>query len=143
MQNKYTNSILTIIAGCLIFQVVQSLMQKPIPITVKTEETEKPPTGTLDVRIVGVSDPLKVNLVSLGGDTLSRVGSQVVLPVGVHNTVEVDVKGIGGDTLSRVGGQVVLPVGVHNTVEVDVLAVDGALAGPSYKSGLPVYIMSP
>ena len=113
MQTKYTNSILTIIAACLVFQVVQSFRQKPIPVTVQTQEKSATPTGTLDVRIVGVSDPLRVNLVSVGGDTLSRVGGQTVLPVGVHNTVEVNVKG-----------------------------VDGGLAGPSYARGLPVWIMT-
>ena len=56
--------------------------------TVQTEDKAAIAPGTLDVRIVGVAEPLRVNVVSVGGDTLSKVGSQVVLPVGVHNTVE-------------------------------------------------------
>jgi hypothetical protein len=112
---KYTNTLLTIIAACLIFQIAQSFAPKPIPVTVQTQEkTAAAPTGTLDVRVVAVSEPLKVDISSVGGSTLDEVEGRTVLPVGVRNTVETDIKGVDGH-LSHVSGEGDgLPVAVLN-----------------------------
>jgi hypothetical protein len=95
---KTINTLLTIIAACLIFQVAHSFVQKPIPVTVQTQETTAAaaPAGTLDVRVVDISAPLKVDISSVGGTTLDEVDGRTVLPVGVRNTVETDIKGVDG-----------------------------------------------
>ncbi len=114
---NYANVILTIIAACLVFQVVRALTPKPIAVEVQNPP-DKIPT-TLSVRIVGISQPLDVNLATIGNDSLSRVGGQVVLPVGVHNTVDVDIKGLNGHTMrssimSAGSGSEGLPVCILN-----------------------------
>jgi len=126
MNTKYTNTVLTIIAVCLIVQIVHSFTQKPIPVVVQAQDRPASPTGTLDVRVVDVtkeipvtvqkfpSDTIDINIKGIGGDTLSRVGSQVVLPVGVHNTVDVDIKGVDGHLSHVLGEGDGLPVAVLN-----------------------------
>lgn len=81
----YTNFLLSIIAGCMVYQVSQTLAGKFTP-TTSSHTTDL--QSVSDVRIVATSGMIPVNIESIGGDTLSRVEDQVVLPVGVHNTVE-------------------------------------------------------
>jgi hypothetical protein len=107
---------------------------KELPVAIqKSDDTQKTP---LEVKIVGATaelpvtvqnqkgfefptGPIDINIKSIGGDTLNRVGSQVVLPVGVRNTVDVDVKGLNGRTmsssiLSAGGGAAGFPVVILN-----------------------------
>ena len=98
----YTNLLLTIIAACLVFQVTRAFTPTPQPVTIQNPSlpvvVQNPAVpesmpATLNVRVVGVTQPMDVNLARVGGDTLSKVGGQVVLPVGVHNTVETKIVG--------------------------------------------------
>ena len=104
----YTNLLLTVIAACLVFQVTRTLAPTPIPVTIRDSAvpvTVQNPTvsesmpATLDVRVVEVTKPVDINVSRVGGDSLSRVGTHIVLPVGVHNTVDVDIKGLNGQTM--------------------------------------------
>jgi hypothetical protein len=100
MQNKITNSLLAIIAACLVIQVIHSLVQKPIPVKVQTQEKSTAFSGgTLDVRIVDVSQPLKVDLSTMAGEKLDVENGEPVLPVAVRNTIVADanITGVGGD----------------------------------------------
>jgi len=98
---KTTNTLLSIIAACLIFQVAHSFTQTPIPVTVQTQErSAASPTGIL-----------KVDITSVGGTTLDEVDGRTVLPVGVRNTVETDIKGVDGHLIDGLPCDA-LPVGM-------------------------------
>ena len=153
---KITNVLLSIIAACLVFQVAHSFIQKPIPVIVQTQERTAAPTGTLDVRLVGIADKL---------DQIFQPSTQTPIPVivqnqlptpsgtlnvkivGVSDTLKVDIANVGGKALDEVDGQIVLPVGVRNTVdanikgtvETDIKGVDGKLA--DFGQALPVVDM--
>jgi len=106
MQSKYGNIILTIIAGCLVFQIFQSFRQKPVPVVIQ-QEAKQPPISfpqSLDVRIVGTTEPLKMDLVTIGGfpfviDTRKPtlpIRSSDPIDVNVENTADVNIKGVDG-----------------------------------------------
>jgi hypothetical protein len=101
---KITNILLTIIAACLIFQVVQSLTQKPVPVTVQAQGKTSSDASTT----------LKVDIVSVGGTALDEVEGRTVLPIGVRNTVGVDIKGVDGHLSHVLGEGDGLPVAVLN-----------------------------
>ena len=106
MQSKLTNSLLAIIAGCLVFQVSQSLKSK----TIASQSSALAP----GVQTVKVVEPLAVNVVGIGGKPLDEVAGRVVLPVGVRNTVEVDIKGVDGGLTHVFNGSDGLPVVIIN-----------------------------
>lgn len=137
MNAKYTNVVLTVIAVCLIFQVVHSLTQQPIPVVVQTQERPAAKPTTIDVRVVDVAKELPVAIQNQKSNETPKtplevkiVGVSADLPVTVQNQkgfefptdpIDINIKSVGGDTLRRVGAQVVLPVGVENTVDTKIV----------------------
>jgi hypothetical protein len=135
----YNSVLLTIMTACIAFLVYAEYKNKSegtpvivtnssipitvngdgIPVMVNNQKDNNPFPTSLDVRVVDIAKTMNVNLTSVGGDTLSSVGGQIVLPVGVHNTVDVDIKGVNGNTMrssimSAGGGQSGIPVIVLN-----------------------------
>lgn len=147
---KYTNILLTIIAACLVLQVAHSFLQKPVPVTVQTQEKVATPPSTLDVRIVGIDEKLhqifqpsiqKPVPVIVQNQPAAPSGTLDVRVVGVSDKVKVDIASVGGDALDAVNGRTVLPVGVRNTVGVDIKGVDGHLLDTIPVNSLPVGIV--
>jgi hypothetical protein len=106
----YTNSILTVIAGLLAVIALRpaapsaakstDLPRIPIEVKLVASSFDLPVLVKNQVeKAAEVKGPIDINIVSVGGDSLSRVGSRIVLPVGVQNTVDVDVKGLNGITM--------------------------------------------
>lgn len=103
-------------------------VSKELPVAIQNQKSDTSPKSPIEVKIVGTTadlpvaiqnqksfefptGPIDINIKSVGGDTLSRVGSKVVLPVGVHNTVETKIVGpmfSGLGTLGKEGLGVVL-----------------------------------
>ena len=158
MNTKYTNVVLTIIAACLLFQVVRSLTQQPIPVVVQTQDRPATPTGTLDVRVVGVTKELPVAIQNQKSDDTPKAPLEVKvvsvasdIPVTVRNqsefkfpsgAIDINIKSVGGDTLRRVGAQVVLPVGVENTVDTKIVGPMFSGAGSGFKEGVGVVLLN-
>ena len=163
---KYTNTLLTIIAACLIILVGKSFTQNQmplanratdvnivgvstnLPVLVQNQPTETNFKSPLDVVIAGTTEDLPVHIQN---QTLNSVQDVRIvdtannIPVIIRNTVDIsqpikaDISSIGGGALAGT----VLPVVVGNTVEADITGLNGHLAHlPTQGDAFPVAIYS-
>ena len=142
---KLTNSLLAIIAACLIYQVVQPLIQRLI--SVGNEATGPSPVASkvTDVNIVGVSTDLPVLVQNQKADIdykspldVMVVGATAELPVHVENQNVKDIQDV-----RIVGTANNLPVAIQNSfrinepLKVDISSIGGNALGGTV---LPVIV---
>lgn len=118
--------------GPLDVNIVSTAKDLPVMISGATKTA---PTGPLEVKLVGSTFDLPVVV----KNQPEKIVSPAVNPKGV---LDVNIVSLGGDALRRVGAQIVLPVGVENTVDTKIVGPMFSGAGTQFKEGVGVVLLN-